>query len=143
MVLSWADKIKTTIGGMEFVCHPPVGEIEMRAMRLADLDLAPRLVAEARRELGTDATDEAVRDLAVKKIAETIASDTELIYKQTAARDELVDLVVCGWSGVDGTKAPEFPTNGKPSSVLPMVVKKKLVDWYDTQFVTTVDEVKN
>jgi len=143
MVLSWADKISTTIGGMVFTCHPPVGEIEMRAMRLNDLGIAPRMVADARRELGSDATDEAVRDLAVKKIAETVSADEGLIYKQAAARDELVDLVVCGWIGVDGTKVPEFPADGKPSAVLPMVLKKRICDWYEDQFVTTVDEVKN
>lgn len=113
MQLTFSDGeiVEHEIGGVTFICRPPLGDIEEKLTALIDEGLQ-------------DAQDKKNNSLSsgVKKT------------------NQYIDLFVVGWKG-DNVKP--LPTGANPSAHLVLSVKKELRDWYNQQFILSVDETKN
>jgi len=141
IIVSPSSKLEKTIGGIAFICNPPVGEIEIRIMKCLDNGPYKKARNEVDAELKTAGKSNLSPKAYEKLVREKItALEENERYDGLTKMDTAIDIALCGWRG-DGV--PEFPADGRPSQYLPIVVKQELFSWYQEQFILPRDDKKN
>jgi len=145
--LSREQKLKHETDGIVYLFLPPVGDLEIDLISMVkqdDFEILPAQYEKAKEELTKKFNGkrkpkkEKWEELIKQRIMES-HTEQDMIKLRSKEMGELLDKVLVGW---EGEKAIPFP-EGNPSQTLPFVLKSKLYNWYQGQWLLEEGELKN
>lgn len=145
--LSRDQKLRKTIDGVTYIFIPPVGDLEIELISMTskdDYEYLPGQYEKATQELEEEYVGKRKpkkdkwEELIKQKILEDYKEE-DVLKKRAGEIDALINKVLIGWEGED---VIPFPDNN-PSSNLPFVLKSKLYNWYQGQWLLEEGELKN
>lgn len=163
--ISRDERLKVTIGGIEYHCIPPVGDIEDELINytksedvfekgdlagnysLAVNELEKDFKGKKRPKLNK--WNQLITERMTKFVSKTIKSNP--IDNGVAKMNDLIDKLVTNWvpksrqfKGTNAIKIAKFPKDNKPSQLLTIGIKTNIISWYFEQFNSDdIEESKN
>jgi len=146
--ISYNQKLKKTVDGVNYYFHPPVGEMEISLIysqsdETKDIpqDYNKALKAlekeyKGKRRPKKDKWEELIKNKIISFI-----SNEEAMHRHIAKIDILINMSLCNWTSTN-KNVPKFPLK-EPAKCLPIELKRILYEWYWEQFNLSQDELKN